>query len=168
MVGYRRSDKTSEGKDRRRCLPRTSIPARPVEAELSELIEFPTVILRYVVVKDLYQKPFLGLNFLGTSHAAAFPLREKWKKRILDVSLVAPSACMVLGGVGGLAPVLLEEDASASKRFLPAIARDSFYCRCQAALLSLQNSLSGSSRGLVNLLTVLHVMVVDENGLRNN
>ncbi|GKE59429.1 hypothetical protein Tco_1498614, partial [Tanacetum coccineum] len=29
MVGYRRSDKTSEGKDRRRCLPLTSIPARP-------------------------------------------------------------------------------------------------------------------------------------------
>ncbi|GJS49631.1 hypothetical protein Tco_0599752 [Tanacetum coccineum] len=29
MVGYRRSDKTLEGKDHRRCLPRTSIPARP-------------------------------------------------------------------------------------------------------------------------------------------
>ncbi|GJS23145.1 hypothetical protein Tco_0451777 [Tanacetum coccineum] len=58
-----------------------------LHAELSELIEFPTVILRYVVMKDLYQKPFLGLNFLGTSHAAAFPLREKWKKRILDMSL---------------------------------------------------------------------------------
>ncbi|GKA58028.1 hypothetical protein Tco_0757216 [Tanacetum coccineum] len=60
----------------------------------------------------------------------------------------------VLGGVGGLAPVLLEEDASASKRFLPAIGRDSFCYRRQAALLSLRNSLSGSSRGLVNLLTV--------------
>ncbi|GKA59016.1 hypothetical protein Tco_0758329 [Tanacetum coccineum] len=35
-------------------------------------------------------------------------------------------SCKVLGGVGGLAPVLLEEDASSSKRFLPAIARDSF------------------------------------------
>ncbi|GJV36075.1 hypothetical protein Tco_1408552 [Tanacetum coccineum] len=31
-------------------------------------------------------------------------------------------------GVGGLVSVLLEEDASSSKRFLPAIARDSF-CR---------------------------------------
>ncbi|GKF27131.1 hypothetical protein Tco_0083025, partial [Tanacetum coccineum] len=49
-----------------------------------------------------------------SSHSAAFLLREKWKKRILDVSLVAPSAYVaVLGGVGGLAPVLLEEDASA-------------------------------------------------------
>nr|GEX00588.1 hypothetical protein [Tanacetum cinerariifolium] len=104
-----------------------------VEAKLSELIEFPTVILRYVVVKDLYQKSF-----------------------------------RVLGGVGGLALVLLEEDASASKRFLPAIARDSFCCRCQTDILSLWNSLSGLSKGLVNLLTMLHVMVVDENGLRNN
>ncbi|GKD49200.1 hypothetical protein Tco_1278176 [Tanacetum coccineum] len=77
------------------------------------------------------------------------------------------SVSLVLGGVGGLALVLLEKDASASKRFLPAIERDSFCCRRQAALLSLQNSLSGSSRGLVNLLTVLRVMVVDENGLRN-
>ncbi|GJY06907.1 hypothetical protein Tco_0373961 [Tanacetum coccineum] len=54
-----------------------------------------------------------------SSHSAAFPFREKWKKRSLDVSLVAPSACM-------LAPVLWEEDASESKRFLPAIVRDSF------------------------------------------
>ncbi|GKA86040.1 hypothetical protein Tco_0807751 [Tanacetum coccineum] len=49
-------------------------------------------------------------------HYAAFPLREKWKNLNLDVSLVAPSACSVL----------LDEDASSSKRFLPAIARDSF------------------------------------------
>ncbi|GJT19071.1 hypothetical protein Tco_0877777 [Tanacetum coccineum] len=67
----------------------------------------------------------------------------------------------VLGGVGGLAPVLLEEDASASKRFLPAIARDLFCCKRQTALLSLHNSLSDSSRGLVSLLTVLRVMVID-------
>ncbi|GJZ79463.1 hypothetical protein Tco_0644300, partial [Tanacetum coccineum] len=70
-------------------------------------------------------------------------------------------SCRVLGGVGGLAPVLLKEDASASKRFLSAIARDSFFCRRQAALLSLWNSLLGSSRGLVNLLTVLRIMVID-------
>ncbi|GJW77140.1 hypothetical protein Tco_0138822 [Tanacetum coccineum] len=30
-----------------------------VEAELSELVEFPTVILGYVIMKDLHQKPFL-------------------------------------------------------------------------------------------------------------
>ncbi|GJT11015.1 hypothetical protein Tco_0858057 [Tanacetum coccineum] len=51
--------------------------------------------------------------------------------------------------------------ASSSKRFLPAIARDSFCYRWQAALLSLQNSLSSSLRGFVNLLTVLRVMVTD-------
>ncbi|GKA26754.1 hypothetical protein Tco_0712863 [Tanacetum coccineum] len=70
----------------------------------------------------------------------------------------------VLRGVGGLVPVLLEEDASSSKRFLPAMARDSFCYRRQAALLRLQNSLSGLSRGFVNLLTVLRVMVTN---LRN-
>ncbi|GJV75091.1 hypothetical protein Tco_1506675 [Tanacetum coccineum] len=35
-------------------------------------------------------------------------------------------SCKVLGGMGGLALMLLEEDASSSKRFLPAIARDCF------------------------------------------
>ncbi|GKD02367.1 hypothetical protein Tco_1177341 [Tanacetum coccineum] len=38
----------------------------------------------------------------------------------------------VLRGVSGLVPVLLEEDASLSKRFLPAMARDSFCYRLQA------------------------------------
>ncbi|GJS25175.1 hypothetical protein Tco_0453807 [Tanacetum coccineum] len=61
----------------------------------------------------------------------------------------------VLRGVGGLVLVLLEEDASSSKRFLPAMARDSGSSR---GFVNLQNSLSGSSRGFVNLLTVLRVM----------
>ncbi|GJV35054.1 hypothetical protein Tco_1407531 [Tanacetum coccineum] len=56
-----------------------------------------------------------------------------------------------------------EKDASSSKRFLPAIARDSFCCRCHAALLKLRNSLLGSSRGFVNLLTVLRIMVIGLN-----
>ncbi|GJX38596.1 hypothetical protein Tco_0251899 [Tanacetum coccineum] len=82
--------------------------------------------------------------------------------------------CHVLRGVENLVLVLLEEDASSST----AIARD-FPCLFgweddwvlktggvgarmrQAALLSLRNSLSGSSRGFVNLLTVLRVMVTD-------
>ncbi|GJW74474.1 hypothetical protein Tco_0133844 [Tanacetum coccineum] len=34
--------------------------------------------------------------------------------------------CKVLEGVGGLGPMLLDEDASSAKRFLPEIARDSF------------------------------------------
>ncbi|GJY02728.1 hypothetical protein Tco_0360880 [Tanacetum coccineum] len=83
--------------------------------------------------------PLLREGILS-SHSATFPLREKWKKRSLDMSLestILPvcsvggvigfwkleglgleCSCRVLGGVGGLAPVLLEEDASASKRFL--------------------------------------------------
>ncbi|GJZ47497.1 hypothetical protein Tco_0601329 [Tanacetum coccineum] len=77
--------------------------------------------------------PWLLWGILS-NHSTAFPLRERWKKRSLDVS-----AC-----VGGLALVLLEVDASSSKRFLQAIARDSFYCKRQAALLSLQNYLLGS------------------------
>ncbi|GKA76944.1 hypothetical protein Tco_0783405 [Tanacetum coccineum] len=187
MVGYRRFDRTLEGKDHHRCLLRISKPARlgwstyihqprgilrsshrlgriayemeetlmggdmsshgsswywtyssirfhplffgeRAKAELSELVEFPMVVLGYVIVKDLYQKPFLD---------------------------------DVLGGVGGLAPVLLEVDASSSKRFLLAIARDSLCCKRQAALLSLRNSLSGSLSGFVNLLTMLRVMMTD-------
>ncbi|GJV72007.1 hypothetical protein Tco_1492002 [Tanacetum coccineum] len=88
------------------------------EAELSELIKLPAVNPTYVVVKDLNQKPFIGIL---SSHSAAFLVREKWKNLNLDVSFVAPSAC-----VGSLVPVLLEEDASSSKRFLPVIVRDSF------------------------------------------
>ncbi|GKB13391.1 hypothetical protein Tco_0847314 [Tanacetum coccineum] len=67
----------------------------------------------------------------------------------------------VLGGIDGLALVSLEEDASSSKRFLLAMAKDSFCCWLQAALLSLWNSLLGSSKGFVNFLVVLRVMVGD-------
>nr|GEV92410.1 hypothetical protein [Tanacetum cinerariifolium] len=70
----------------------------------------------------------------------------------------------VLREVGGLVSALLEEDASSSKRFLPAMDRDSFRCICQASFLRLLNSLSGSSRGYINLLMVLRVMVTN---LRN-
>ncbi|GJX37166.1 integrase, catalytic region, zinc finger, CCHC-type containing protein [Tanacetum coccineum] len=56
------------------------------EAEMSELIKFHTVVKRYVIVKDLYQKPFLITSLRD---------REKWKKRSIDVSLVAPSAYVV-------------------------------------------------------------------------
>nr|GEU62985.1 retrovirus-related Pol polyprotein from transposon TNT 1-94 [Tanacetum cinerariifolium] len=69
----------------------------------------------------------------------------------------------VLRGAGGLVPVLLEEDAS-SKWFLSAMARDSFCCRRRAAFLRLQNFLSGSSRGFVNLLAVLVVDVARGGG----
>nr|GEX67926.1 hypothetical protein [Tanacetum cinerariifolium] len=67
----------------------------------------------------------------------------------------------VLEEINGLVPVLLEEDASSLKRFLPAMANDLFCRWRQATLLSLQNSLSGSSRGSVNFLVVLRVMVRD-------
>ncbi|GKB50151.1 hypothetical protein Tco_0900904 [Tanacetum coccineum] len=113
-----------------------------VEAELCELIELHTMVQEYVIVKDLYQKTFL------------YPMMGD----LFDQGR----------GVGGLVPVLLEDDASLSKRFLPAIARDSFCCRRQAALLSLRNFLSGLSRGFVNLLTVLRVMVMDISKMDNN
>ncbi|GJX45685.1 hypothetical protein Tco_0262361 [Tanacetum coccineum] len=83
-----------------------------------------------------------------SSHSAAFPFREKWKNLNLDTSresTILPvcsvrtviglwkledvgreCSCKVLGGVSGLGPVLLDEDASSLKRFLSAIARDSF------------------------------------------
>ncbi|GJZ23536.1 hypothetical protein Tco_0560995 [Tanacetum coccineum] len=68
-------------------------------------------------------------------------------KRVQALLMGSSSPCLnqrikslrdeVLGGVGSLTLLLLEFDASSSKRFLLAIARDSFYCRRQAALLSL-------------------------------
>nr|GEZ06696.1 hypothetical protein [Tanacetum cinerariifolium] len=65
-----------------------------------------------------------------SNHFVAFPLRERWKKRILDVSLVVPSAW-----VGGLVPVLLEMDTSSSNRLLPAIAAPKTRCGCRKGLL---------------------------------
>ncbi|GKD56421.1 hypothetical protein Tco_1289808 [Tanacetum coccineum] len=65
----------------------------------------------------------------------------------------------VLRGVSGLASELVEDDASSSKMFLLAMAKDSFCCWHQAALLHLQNSFSGSLRGSINFLAVLRVMV---------
>ncbi|GKD35247.1 hypothetical protein Tco_1250756 [Tanacetum coccineum] len=81
-----------------------------------------------VLIPDLVVMEKVGASVGGilSSHYAAFPSREKWKNLNLDVSIVAPSACKVLGGVGSLGPVLLDKDASSSKRFLLAIARDSF------------------------------------------
>ena len=67
----------------------------------------------------------------------------------------------VLGRISGLAPALLDKDASSSKRFLPAMVSDSFFCWSQAAFLSLRNSLSSSSCGFANFLVVLRVMVWD-------
>ncbi|GKB76699.1 hypothetical protein Tco_0943594, partial [Tanacetum coccineum] len=82
---------------------------------------------------------------------------EFWKPKELGYEC----SRKVLRGVGGLVLVLLEEDASSSKRFLPAMARVSFCCRRLAANLRLWNSLLGSLRGFVNLLTVLRVMVTN-------
>ncbi|GJV99525.1 hypothetical protein Tco_1554777 [Tanacetum coccineum] len=60
-----------------------------------------------VLTPDLVVMAKVGASGLGVS---LFPITERiWEN-----------------WVGGLVPVLLEEDASSSKRFLPAIARDSF------------------------------------------
>nr|GEV33793.1 hypothetical protein [Tanacetum cinerariifolium] len=58
-------------------------------------------------------------------------------------------SCKLLGGIDGLDPVLLEEDALSSKRFLSALARDLFGCELMADFISLQNSLLGLSRETV-------------------
>ncbi|GJX18658.1 hypothetical protein Tco_0221335 [Tanacetum coccineum] len=96
--------RTSEGKDHRRCLPRTSIPAR---LGCYAHIHRPRGILRSIRklgrptdrlgigrILQFDSTPLLRGGILS-NHFAAFLLREKWKKRSLDVSLVAPSACMM-------------------------------------------------------------------------
>ncbi|GKA85763.1 hypothetical protein Tco_0807417 [Tanacetum coccineum] len=77
------------------------------EAELGELIEFHVVNPRHVVAKDLNQKPFL------------YPMMSSDRMWGENASFSLEGGLMV-------SPVLLDEDASSSKRFLPAIARDSF------------------------------------------
>ncbi|GKB52602.1 hypothetical protein Tco_0903355 [Tanacetum coccineum] len=155
-----------------------------VETELSKLIEFHTAVQGYIVVKDLYQKPFL-YSMMGDlfdqvleTDPGAFdrfvgPLSEsedhiskgggvsRWNEgevKEAQPRCIPYGSVSLMSRVGCLVLVLLEEDASSSKRFLPAIGIDLFCFRRQAALLRLQNSLSGSSRGFVNPLTVLRVM----------
>nr|GEV96572.1 hypothetical protein [Tanacetum cinerariifolium] len=84
---------------------------------------------------------FAFIDLVGSFTVVAYQaaLLQKWKKHSWVVTC---RPTYRLGEVGGLTPVLLEVDASSSKRFLSAIARDSFCCRRQAALLRLQNSLS--------------------------
>ncbi|GJX13716.1 hypothetical protein Tco_0205474 [Tanacetum coccineum] len=168
MVGYRCSDRTSEGNDDRRCLPRISKLARP---GWSACIHQPRGILRSScrlgrITSEMEETLMVGDM---SSH-------RSWK-RVQALLMSSSSPCLnrrikSLRDEGenvhvrfweglALTPVLLEVDVSSSKRFLPAIARDSFYCRWQAALLNLQNSLSGSSSSFVNLLTVLRVMMTD-------
>ncbi|GKC06598.1 hypothetical protein Tco_0998208, partial [Tanacetum coccineum] len=104
----------------------------------------------------------------SSCHSAAFPLMEKfslfnpWNVHVPWISkmsreLTILPLCLagrvigfgkpeelgrecsrkVLEGTNGLAPVL---DVSSSNRFLPAMAKDLFYCWRQAALLNLRNS----------------------------
>nr|GEX77134.1 RNA-directed DNA polymerase, eukaryota, reverse transcriptase zinc-binding domain protein [Tanacetum cinerariifolium] len=142
-LGTWEEDRTSEGKDHCRCLPRTSIPAqlgcsvciyRPrgilrssreldvffnsippllfgerVEAELSELIEFHTVLEMDLgafngfvfLLFESEDQVSKGRGGILSSHSAAFPLRETWKKRSLDVSLVGLSALILLACSAG-------------------------------------------------------------------
>nr|GEV06516.1 hypothetical protein [Tanacetum cinerariifolium] len=137
--GCHRSDRTSEGKDHRRYLPRTRIHAR---LGCSACIHRPRGILYSsrklgCIAFEMEKRSWMVTGRL-TDHLAG-RMNGFWKPEELGLE----SSCKVLGRVGGLVPMLLEEDDSSSKRFLPAIARDSFCCRCQADFLSLQNSLSG-------------------------
>ncbi|GKD12927.1 hypothetical protein Tco_1197334 [Tanacetum coccineum] len=98
MVGYRRSDRTSKGKNHR-------IDVSPGQAYLlSQVALLPKLKKRsWLVTCRPTDRLGIGniLQFDSTPH-----LRMSW--------------------VGGLTSVLLEEDASSSKRFLLAIARDLF------------------------------------------
>nr|GEW86931.1 hypothetical protein [Tanacetum cinerariifolium] len=133
--------------DHCRCLLQTCITARigcsahihqphgiqiRAEAKLGELIELPTVNLRYALLMGL-SSPCLNqrikslraemshestiLHICSVGKVIGFLKSEELRREC---------SCNVLGGVGSLAPVLLEDDASSSKRFLPAIARDLF------------------------------------------
>ncbi|GJR39168.1 hypothetical protein Tco_1214852 [Tanacetum coccineum] len=79
-----------------------------------------------VLILDLVVMAKVGASVGGilSSHSVAFPLREKLKNLNLDVSIVASVSLYVFGGVGGLALVLWEEDASSSKRFLLVMQGD--------------------------------------------
>ncbi|GKB20675.1 hypothetical protein Tco_0854598 [Tanacetum coccineum] len=105
------------------------------EAELGELVELTVVDLRYVIQALLIGSSSLCLNRRIKSLRAEM----SGESTILSVCSVGTvigfwkpedvgreCSCKALGGVGGLGSVLLDEDASASKRFLLAIARESF------------------------------------------
>ncbi|GJY30203.1 hypothetical protein Tco_0413698, partial [Tanacetum coccineum] len=114
------------------CVASEMEETKGAETELGELIELLAVDPRYVVMKYLNQKPFLYPMVSGilSSHYVAFPVREKWKNLNLDVSLVAPSACIY----------------HVSQQFSGSFGWDGDWILetggCGAALLSLQNSLS--------------------------
>ncbi|GJZ45913.1 hypothetical protein Tco_0593509 [Tanacetum coccineum] len=155
MVGYRCSDRTSEGKDHHRCLPRTSISAQP---GCSARIHQPRRILRsshklVALLPKGKKRSWMATGHptyhLGIGRIILFDSTLFFGERaeaemthasmILLVCLVGmvigfwkpeelgrECSRKVLRGVGGSVLVLLEEDASSSKRFLPAMARDSF------------------------------------------
>ncbi|GJX92299.1 hypothetical protein Tco_0345625 [Tanacetum coccineum] len=71
-------------------------------------------------IEETFLDGGMRYDLLGRSNQGI----EKWKKRSLDASFVAPSACFE--GVDDLIPPLVDDDASSSKRFLSAIVKDSF------------------------------------------
>ncbi|GJT56224.1 hypothetical protein Tco_0991278 [Tanacetum coccineum] len=103
-----------------------------VEAELSELVEFPTIVLGYALLmgssSPCLNRRIKSLRAEMSCESTILPVCSVrtvvgfWKPE--DVG--RECSCKVLGGVGGLGSVLLDEDTSSSKRFLPAIARESF------------------------------------------
>ncbi|GJT74994.1 hypothetical protein Tco_1041719 [Tanacetum coccineum] len=146
MVRCRRSDRTSEGKGHHRCLPRIGIPVRPGQVVC---IHRPREILRSSrrLVSEM-EKMFMGGGMSSHRsswywtyssiriHPSSSMSRESTILPVCSVGTVIgfwkpedvgrECSCKVLGGVDGLGPVLLDEEASSSKRFLLAIARDSF------------------------------------------
>ncbi|GKB71948.1 hypothetical protein Tco_0933360 [Tanacetum coccineum] len=135
---YRRSNRTLEGKDHCRCLLQTSIPAR---MGCSSYIHQPHGILHSNRKSGCISSEMEETFRDGDGSYPSSSVRELKRNWVLLMGSSSPClnlrikslrveelgrecSCEVLGGVGSMAPVLLEEDASSSKRFLLAIARD--------------------------------------------
>ncbi|GJR08253.1 hypothetical protein Tco_0790905 [Tanacetum coccineum] len=163
MAGHHRSDRTSERKGRHRYLPQISIPAQlgylvletdrgtldglagPLSESEDHISKGQRASRQKEIIKESRYELIPCHNLGGgmSRESMILPIRSIGRMiRFWKPEELGRECCRkVLRGVGGLVLVLLEEDASSSKWFLPAMARDSFCCRHQAALLRLWNSL---------------------------
>ncbi|GJS09293.1 hypothetical protein Tco_0366089 [Tanacetum coccineum] len=97
MMGFRRSDKTSEERDHRRCLPQTSIPARP---GWSVFIHRPCAVLRSCIASKWKKRSWVvtcrPTDRLGTRHIHQFDstlLLRSWKQ-IQALLMGSSSPCL--------------------------------------------------------------------------
>ncbi|GJQ95576.1 hypothetical protein Tco_0006715 [Tanacetum coccineum] len=133
MVRYRHSDRTSEGKGHYRCLPQIRIHVRPgyvacihqprkslqVFIELGRVLAHPLEYEFQGVVTCHPQIPSWYAQFsqFESTLILVFNMAEGPQFSVPGKCMYFESTrCRVLGGVGGVGPVLLDEDASSSKR----------------------------------------------------